>query len=171
MKITFYDIWRALFPANRSEKYNYLGAIPSDGYDLFDVLFPLILLMDYYAKPKWCPRWVLRLLRLLGSGRSVVYIRNYTLHDLHRKWTKGIFFYDYKTKWSSYDLRVFVSGNDAIHRLSDVICDEYYLRGHSSEMSARIIEINPNEDVRLMSYCDKVNYLVKHDEQQNIEPE
>ena len=124
--------------------------------------------MDYYAKPAWCPRWVLRLLRLLASGNSVIYVRNYTLHDLYRKYTKGIVFLDFKTKWCDYDLRVYVSGNDAILDLSDTICDAYYRRGYVLEMDKRILSINPNEDIRFMSYCDKVNYLAEHDKQQKL---
>jgi hypothetical protein len=45
------------------EKYGYLGTpYNEDGY-YFKALYPLVLAMDYEAKPKLCPRWFLRFLR------------------------------------------------------------------------------------------------------------
>jgi hypothetical protein len=83
----FFDEIRAVFfPKNFYEKYHYLGSVPyrEDG-KLFKALYPLVLAMDYEAKPKWCPRWVLRFLHLFGSDNSIVRVRNFTLHNWEKK--------------------------------------------------------------------------------------
>lgn len=77
--------------------------------------------MDYEAKPWWCPRWFLRFLDVFGNDKSIVRVRNRTLHNLHRKLTKGITFVDYKTKWQWYDLRISVAAPQYIQDLADVL--------------------------------------------------
>ena len=98
--ITLDDLRSVFFPKSFYEKYRYLGAIPwnEDG-EIFKAMEPLVIFMDYRAKPKWCPRWFLRFLHLFGNDNSIVRVRNMKLHNLHRTLTKGIMMYDYKTKW------------------------------------------------------------------------
>ena len=48
-------------------------------------MYPLVLAMDYEARPKWCPRWFLRFLYVFGSDKSVVRVRNFRLHNLEKK--------------------------------------------------------------------------------------
>ena len=65
------DIRAVFFPMDFHEKYRYLGAIPYNEEGVyFKAIYPLILAMDYEAKPKWCPRWFLRFLHLFGSDNS-----------------------------------------------------------------------------------------------------
>ena len=93
------DIREIFFPQTFEEKYGYLGSVPyNEDSELFKAMYPLILALDYEARPKWCPRWFLRFLHVFGSDKSVVRVRNFKLHNLYNKLTRGIFIYDYKTK-------------------------------------------------------------------------
>lgn len=125
--ITLKDIRAVFFPRNFHEKYRYLGSVPwnKEG-SIFKAMEPLIIFMDYKAKPKWCPRWFLRFLHLFGSDNSIVRVRNRTLLNLEKKITKGYMIWDYKTKWTDYDLRISISGNDQMQSLSDAIESEFY---------------------------------------------
>lgn len=127
MDIELDDIRAVFFPKDFWEKYRYLGHIPfqSEG-KYFDAILPLILLMEYEAKPWWCPRWFLRFLHLFGNDNSIVRVRNRYLHNLHKKITKGTFMYDWKTKWEWYDLRISVSGSDRVMDLADDIERTFY---------------------------------------------
>ena len=128
------EIRSLFFPRDFHEKYSYLGYIPwNEKGEIFKALEPLIIFMDYKAKPKWCPRWFLRFLHLFGSDNSIVRIRNFTLHNLEKKLTKGIMIYDYKTKWNDYDLRISVTGNDQIHNMVEDIEYGFYERGKKKE--------------------------------------
>lgn len=124
------DIYKVFFPTTFSEKYRYLGIVPyQEGTDVFNTILPLVLTMDYYAKPKWCPRWFLRLTHLLGNGNSIVRVRNWFFHNLHRRLTSGILMLDYKLKWSDYDLRIHIHGTNLLQNLSDDIETSFYRRG------------------------------------------
>lgn len=128
------DLWAVFFPSNFYEKYRYLGRPPINVEgDLFKALYPLVLAMDYAAKPKWCPRWFLRLLHLFGNDNSIVRVRNRKLHDLHRKLTKGIMLVDWKTKWSDYDLRISIHGPEYLWNLGEDISKGFYIRGKKKE--------------------------------------
>lgn len=136
------DIRRIFFPKNFEEKYGYLGSLPyAEETGLFKAILPLILTMDYYAKPKWCPRWFLRFLHLFGNDNSVVRVRNWRLHELYRKLTKGIFFVDYKTKWTDYDLRISIYGDQMLNDLANDIEVSYYKRGRKVELLEQLREI------------------------------
>ena len=63
------------------------------------IIHALVIAVDYEARPWWCPRWFLRFLHLFGNDNSLVRVRNFRLNRLHTKITKGIFMWDYKTKW------------------------------------------------------------------------
>lgn len=133
MEITLKDIRVIFFPKNFHEKYSYLGSVPYR--DEKTMLHALVIAMDYEAKPKWCPRWFLRFLYLFGSDNSIVRVRNFTLHRLHQKLTKGIRIWDYKTKWTDYDLRISVSAPEYLFDLSQAIEMYTYHQGESKESS------------------------------------
>lgn len=145
--ITLDDLRSVFFPKSFHEKYRYLGAIPwnEDG-EIFKAMEPLVIFMDYRAKPKWCPRWFLRFLHLFGNDNSIVRVRNMKLHNLHRKLTKGIMIYDYKTKWEWYDLRISIAGDKQMSDLADDIQDMYYTRGQREDILEKIYKYNPAFD-------------------------
>jgi hypothetical protein len=150
INITFDHIRAVFFPKNFYEKYHYLGAVPyKEGSDLFKAIYPLVLAMDYEAKPKWCPRWFLRFLHLFGSDNSIVRVRNRFLHDLERRLTKGIIMWDYKTKWTDYDLRISISGPLHLQNLSNGIESYFYKEGRSKELVEQIKQLDPNASIVL----------------------
>jgi hypothetical protein len=154
------DVRYIFFPKNFSQKYGYLGAVPDDKY--YDkAMVPLVLAMDYEAKPKWCPRWFLRFLNVFGNDKSIVRVRNRTLHNLHRKLTKGITFWDYKTKWQWYDLRISVSAPKYIQDLADAIEDYYYKVGKKEDTIKQIKKIEPDFSKTYMTSIDLEDYLDK----------
>lgn len=146
--ISFKDLKAVFFPKNFYEKYHYLGAVPyNEEGDIFKAIYPLILAMDYEAKPKWCPRWFLRFLHVFGSDKSIVRVRNFTLHKLERKLTKGIAFVDWKTKWSDYDLRISIHAPHHLQVLASAIENEFYSRGRQDELVTQILEIDPKASI------------------------
>ena len=144
MNIGFKDVWAVFFPKDFAEKYRYLGSsIWNEDSRYYKALFPLVLALDYEAKPKWCPRWFLRFLHLFGSDNSIVRVRNRRLHNLEKKLTKGIMFVDWKTKWSDYDLRISIYGPEHLQELASAIEDGFYDRGRQTELVEQIKAINP----------------------------
>jgi len=142
--ITLDDVRSIFFPKNFREKYKYLGSVPwNEESELFKVMEPLIIFMDYKAKPKWCPRFVLRFLHLFGSDNSIVRVRNQKLHNLKTKLTKGIMILDYKTKWSDYDLRISIAGDVEMWRLTTAIEEKFYEDGYRKELIEQIREYEP----------------------------
>ena len=143
--ITLDDIRAVFFPRSFQEKYQYLGCVPwnADG-EIFKAMEPLVIFMDYKAKPKLCPRWVLRFLHLFGSDNSIVRVRNRTLHNLERRLTKGVQLTDYKTKWHWYDLRISVYGTDQMQNLADAIENYFYHQGLKEDLANQIKELDPN---------------------------
>jgi len=158
--ITLDDLRSVFFPKSFHEKYRYLGAIPwrEDG-KIFKAMEPLVIFMDYKAKPKWCPRWFLRFLHLFGNDNSIVRVRNMKLHNLHRKLTKGIMVYDYKTKWEWYDLRISIAGDKQMSDLADDIQDMYYTRGQKEDILEKIYKYNPAFDNPYWTTKDLAKYL------------
>ena len=142
------DDFRYIFFPKGFEKYGYLGTHlwHEDGV-YFKALYPLVLAMDYEAKPKLCPRWFLRFLHVFGSDRSIVRVRNWTLHDLLRKLTKGIAFVDWKTKWQDYDLRISIHAPKHLQDLADDIERGFYSRGAQNDLVAEILAIDPNAPI------------------------
>ena len=142
------DIREIFFPQSFEEKYGYLGSVPhNENSEIFKAMYPLILAMDYEARPKSCPRWFLRFLHTFGSDKSVVRVRNFRLHNLLKKLTKGIFIWDYKTKWSDYDLRISLSAPKHLHELSDDIEEGFYSRGRQTELVEQIKKLDPNAKI------------------------
>ena len=143
--ITLDDIRAVFFPKDFYEKYRYLGSVPwREEGDIFKAIEPLVIFMDYKAKPKWCPRWFLRFLQLFGDDNSIVRVRNRRLSNLKRKLTKGIQLTDYKTKWYDYDLRISICGTDQMYDLSDAIEHKFYNDGRRQELADEIKELDPN---------------------------
>jgi hypothetical protein len=150
MDITTDHIRRVFFPKDFYEKYSYLGSIPyNEKGELFKALEPLVIFMDYKAKPKFCPRWFLRLLNLFGNDNSIVRVRNRRLHDLFSKLTKGYMIWDYKTKWSNYDLRISISGDKQMNFLSDSIQREFYKQGYRQDLIDQITKLQP--DIKIVN--------------------
>jgi len=139
------DDFRYIFFPKGFEKYGYLGTqIWDEGGVYFNALYPLVLAMDYEAKPKFCPRWFLRFLHVFGSDKSIVRVRNWTLHDLLRNLTKGLAFVDWKTKWHDYDLRISIHAPKHLQNLADDIEHGFYSRGAQEELVEQILAIDPN---------------------------
>ena len=148
MNIGFKDIRAVFFPKDFAEKYRYLGtSIWNEDSIYYRALFPLVLALDYEAKPKWCPRWFLRFLHLFGSDNSVVRVRNRTLHNLEKKLTKHIMFVDWKTKWSDYDLRISIYGPEHLQELAHGIEDRFYSKGRQTELVEQIKAIDPEASI------------------------
>ena len=138
------DLRYIFFPKDFAEKYGYLGtSVWNEDGVYFKALYPLVLALDYEAKPKWCPRWFLRFLHVFGSDRSIVRVRNRRLHNLERKLTKGIAFIDWKTKWTAYDLRISIHAPERLQELASAIEDRFYSRGRQTELVEQIKAINP----------------------------
>ena len=148
MSIGFKDIRAVFFPKDFAERYRYLGtSVWNEDSIYYRALFPLVLALDYEAKPKWCPRWFLRFLHLFGSDNSVVRVRNRTLHNLEKKLTKHIMFVDWKTKWSDYDLRISIYGPEHLQELAHGIEDRFYSKGRQTELVEQIKEIDPGTSI------------------------
>jgi len=142
------DDFRFIFFPKGFEKYGYLGTqIWDEGGVYFNALYPLVLALDYEAKPKLCPRWFLRFLHVFGSDKSIVRVRNWTLHDLLRKLTKGIAFVDWKTKWQDYDLRISIHGPKHLQDLAEDIEGGFYSRGAQEELVEQILKLDPNASI------------------------
>ena len=145
--ITLDDLRYIFFPKG-FEKYGYLGTqIWDEDGDCFKALYPLVLALDYEAKPKYCPRWFLRFLHVFGSDKSIVRVRNWKLHNLLRKLTKGIAFVDWKTKWSYYDLRISIHGPTHLQDLAEDIESGFYSRGRQVELVGEIKALDPNASI------------------------
>ena len=148
MSIGFKDIRAVFFPKDFAERYRYLGtSVWNEDSIYYRALFPLVLALDYEAKPKWCPRWFLRFLHLFGSDNSIVRVRNRTLHNLKNKLTKGIMFVDWKTKWSDYDLRISIHGPEHLQELANAIEERFYSRGKQTELVEQIKAIDPEASI------------------------
>jgi len=130
-KITLKDIRVIFFPKNFYEKYSYLGSVPHK--DEKSMLHALTIAMDYEAKPKWCPRWFLRFLYLFGCDNSIIRVRNKHAYHLFMKLTKGIRIWDYKTKWTDYDLRISITGPEHLQDLAQAIELYTYTNGERKE--------------------------------------
>jgi hypothetical protein len=142
------DDLRYIFSPKGYEKYGYLGThLWNEDSDYFKALYPLVLALDYEAKPKWCPRWFLRFLHVFGSDKSIVRVRNWKLHNLQRKLTKGIAFVDWKTKWSNYDLRISIHAPSHLQELAFAIEDRFYSTGRQKEIVEQIKTIDPDAGI------------------------
>lgn len=145
MNIELEDIRAVFFPRSFHEKYKYLGSVPwKEDDEIFKAMEPLVIFMDHKAKPWWCPRWFLRFLHLFGSDNSIIRVRNWRLHNLEKKLTKGFMIVDYKTKWYHYDLRISVIGTKQMHDLADCIESKFYDDGLRQDLADRVKELDPD---------------------------
>jgi hypothetical protein len=143
--ITWDDIRAVFFPKNFYEKYHYLGSVPyNETGPIFEAMEPLVIFMDYKAKPKWCPRWFLRFLHLFGDDNSIVRVRNRFLSNIKCKITGHIAMMDYKTKWADYDLRISVVGDRQVQNLADAIESRYYETGYRIDLANQIKKLDPD---------------------------
>jgi hypothetical protein len=138
---------RYIFFPTKEDKYGYLNITFYKDSEFNKVLLPLVLAMDYEAKPKWCPRWFLRFLHVFGNDKSLVRVRNRRLSNLLTKLTKGIGFWDWKTKWSHYDLRISISAPKHLQDLADDIEHGFYSRGKQKELVEQIKAIDPDASI------------------------
>ena len=138
------DFRYIFFPKNFADKYGYLGtSVWNEDSDYFKALYPLVLALDYEAKPKWCPRWFLRFLHVFGADKSIVRVRNWRLNNLLSKLTKGIAFVDWKTKWTDYDLRISIHAPSHLQELASAIEDRFYSSGRQKELVEQVKELDP----------------------------
>ncbi len=143
--ITWEDIRKVFFPKDFYEKYQYLGSIPyNETGPIFEAMEPLVIFMDYKARPWWCPRWFLRFLHLFGEDNSIIRVRNRFLSNLKCKITGYIMMMDYKTKWQFYDLRISVVGDRQVQNLADAIESRYYEIGYRADLAEKIKELDPD---------------------------
>ena len=142
------DDFRYIFFPKGFERYGYLGTqIWNEDSDYFKALYPLVLALDYEAKPKWCPRWFLRFLHVFGADKSIVRVRNWKLNNLLTKLTKGIGFIDWKTKWSDYDLRISIHAPKHLQDLAGWIEDGFYSDGRQKELVEQIKALDPEASI------------------------
>lgn len=141
------DLRYIFFPRTFDEKYGYLLSYLPEKSNYFKAIYPLVLAMDYEAKPKWCPRWFLRFLDVFGKDRSIVRVRNRRLYVLYMRLTKGIGICDWKTKWEDYDLRLYIHAPKHLQDLADDIENGFYSRGRQQELVDEIKKINPNASI------------------------
>jgi len=176
--ITWEDIRKVFFPRDFYEKYQYLGSVPYNELGpIFEAMEPLVIFMDYKARPWWCPRWFLRFLHLFGMDNSIVRVRNRFLSKLEEKITGYIMLMDYKTKWKDYDLRISVVGDRQVQSLATAIESRYYEVGYRKDLADQIKELDPNtvfnsgyapsslnrELERLVEEADKKDPIVEHE--------
>lgn len=160
--ITVDHIRAVFFPKDFYETYQYLGSVPieykNSNNDIFYAMRPLVIYLDYLAKPTWCPRWFLRFLYLFGNDNSLVRVRSFKLHNLFNKITNGYGIFDFKTKWSNYDLRISIRGGDREWWLANAIEEKFYRDGNREEMLKEIKESKYSEEVgNWSSYCEIYN--------------
>lgn len=138
---------RYIFFPSELDMYGYLGITFYRENEMTKVLRPLVLAMDYEAKPYWCPRWFLRFLHVFGNDKSLVRVRNRRLSNLFTKLTKGIGFWDWKTKWTHYDLRISIAAPKHLQDLAGWIEHGYYSKGRQKELVEQILELDPNASI------------------------
>lgn len=169
LNITVDHIRAVFFPKDFYETYRYLGSIPhNEKGEMFKYLEPLVIFMDYKAKPKWCPRWVLRFLHLFGNDNSIARMRNLRLHNLSRRLTKGILFWDWKTKWHNYDLRISISADKQTQEMADMIEQYVSMKGHRQDMIDYIKKTKyANELGEWLTYCELTELYRKSESDDN----
>ena len=150
------EIKKVFFPKDFYEKYKYLGCVPwREEGEIFKAMRPLVLLMDLKAKPWWCPRWFLRFLHLFGSDNSVVRVRNFKLHNLEKRITKGFMIWDYKTKWHDYDLRISISGDKELNYIADAIEEKFYREGRRTDLIEKLASLTAKDTKHYQFYTTK----------------
>lgn len=177
LKTRFDDIRVIFFPKNFEERYRYVGAFWfTEGKQSEKWILPIVLLLDYKMRPRWCPQWLLRLITYLANGWSMVRVENrWIYNNIYLKITKGIKFLDWKTKWENYDLRISVHADENTWWLCEAIEAKAYRDGSREDMISYIIKHNPDitqKDLTWRPYTDIVNmYSELRDKQSELEEE
>lgn len=148
------DLQFIFFPKGFEDKYGYLGATIDQNSYYFQYLYPLILALDYEARPKWCPRWFLRFLHVFGDDMSIVRVRYRSLYKLKQRLTKGIRFTDWKTKWSDYDLRISINAPKHLQDLADAIENKLYLDGRKEYLLEQLAEYDTEKKYKYKTVSD-----------------
>lgn len=115
--ITLKDLFECFFPKKGNE-YSYLGY--AYYYSKESLLRDFFIEVDKVARPKWCPKFFLRLLNLFGNDNSIVRVRNWKLHNLFNKITKGIRVTDTKWKWDTF--RIYGHFTKELRDLAEETC-------------------------------------------------
>lgn len=124
--ITLGDVLECFFP-ERGYEYDYLGyayyRVKEDGSIIpgEQVIKEFLQQVDRVARPKLCPRFVLRLLNLFGNDKSIVRMRSLRLANWFSRLTKGIRITDMKWKWDQF--RIYGSFTDELDRLAQETCN------------------------------------------------
>lgn len=118
--ISVRDVIDCFFP-KKGEEYSYLGyAYYTPKTFVGTILLDFFKEVDKVARPKWCPKFYLRLLKLFGNDNSVVRIRNYYLSSKYSKITKGIMITDMKWKYDSF--RIYGNFTEELDNISKEVC-------------------------------------------------
>lgn len=154
------DMFRAVFfPRNFNETYRYLGQVqasaPSITTECDAGIQALVIYIDYLAKPKWCPRWVLRFLHLFGNDNCQIgHRRNITLARLHSKLTKGYRLFSYKSRWTPYDVHIEVKGDANINWLANAVESKIYYDGRRDDLLESIAVIDEDRSLCVKDYTN-----------------
>lgn len=135
--ITLGDLWGCFFP-RRGDEYGYLGYAfyyvdankqPANiGERLLRDFFQQV---DQRVRPKWCPRFVLRLLDLYGNDKSIVRMRSMRLSNWYSRLTGGVRIRDTKWKYETY--RIYGSFTREIDELAEQTCRRIEAAYHDVE--------------------------------------
>ena len=63
------------------------------------------------------------------------------------KLTKGIAFFDWKTKWTEYDLRISIHAPEYLQELASAIENRFYSTGRQKELVNQIKAIDPDASI------------------------
>lgn len=83
----------------------------------YNIIKDFILVVDGAARPKWCPKWFLRLLELYKDNNSLA-------NKLHNKITKGIRIMNMSVVDHSYDILIYGYFNPEIKYKIEKIKEE-----------------------------------------------
>ena len=120
-RIKINDFLACFWPFGNN-KYSYLGYVYwSKKSPEYSLIMSFIKDLDKIVKPWWCPRFFLRLTHLLGNDNSIARVRNWTIHRLQQKITKGIMITDLKWKFGTF--RIYGYFTDEIENLADRYCE------------------------------------------------
>jgi hypothetical protein len=123
--ITLEDIYRCFYP-KRGYEYDYLGyayyQVKEDGSvsPSQQIIKEFLQQVDRVARPKLCPRFVLRLLDLFGNDKSIVRMRSLRLANWFSRLTRGIRITDMKWKWDEF--RIYGSFTEELDKLAQETC-------------------------------------------------
>lgn len=111
------SFWDCIFPSN---KWKYLGyTFWSDPLE-YSYLEEFFKEVDKVARPKWCPKILLRFTHWLGNDNSIVRVRYRWIHNLHHKITGHIMITDLKRKYDTF--RIYGYFTKELYEIADKTC-------------------------------------------------